>query len=229
MTDDRYLLAIDTATRWPFVALGQPDGMLIAQRQWQSRHGHAEQLLPSLDDLLTEVGATTANLAGVVVGIGPGSFTGLRIGLATAKVLAYSLDVPLAGVSTVRALAQASGGTDVVVALPAGAVDRYVVRYRDSVEVDGPSLVARPEAFAAATADAMLVAVDLDDAGLPPDAIERGRQAVERLAEAMLNIGARALAAGQSDDIATLVPAYVALPRGITNAAEQMQWSPDLR
>lgn len=246
MAEARLLLALDTATRWPLVALGASTGALIAQRQWQSSHGHAEQLLPKLEELLAENGAVTADLATIVAGTGPGSFTGLRIGLATAKVLAYSLEIPIVGVSTARALALAAAGAtasatagatdgsrDIVVTLPAGAVDRYVIRFRaeggDAHSTEPPRLVAGAADFDRATQDATLVAVDLYAAGLPPAALERGRRAIEDLAAAMLSIGARALAAGKTDDVATLVPAYVAMPRGISQSAEQLRWSPDLR
>jgi len=234
MTDAGRLLALDTATRWPLVALGDADGRLLGRRQWQSRHGHAEQLLPMLDALLEEAGTGRAGLRGVIVGTGPGSFTGLRIGLATAKVLAYTLTLPIVGIPTARALARAAGAIgEILVSLPAGAADRYVARYRatadDVAEQEPPRLVARPDEFAAAVDGATLVAVDLEADDVPPAAAEAGRQAVDRLPAALLELGAHGLANDESEDVATLVPAYVALPRGINKSAEQMRWSPDLR
>ncbi len=230
----RMLLALDTATRTLVLALAGMDGALLAERRWQSRHRHGEQLLDELDALLAEVGGRRRDIGGVVVGTGPGSFTGLRIGLATAKVLAHSLAVPLAGVSTTRELALAAGESGAVaVTLPAGVADRYVHRFEvaGSVveEVAPPRLVASPEAFAGSVGGARVVAVDLAGTDLPAAAVERGRSALHGLARALAREGAGVIARGATDDVATLVPAYVALPRGIARAAEDMQWSPDLR
>jgi tRNA threonylcarbamoyladenosine biosynthesis protein TsaB len=234
---DRLLLALDTATRQPALALARPDGQVLAARSWTSRHRHGEQLLSELDALLGEVGAGPRHLRGLVVGTGPGSFTGLRIGLATAKVLAYSLSVPLVGVPTTAALAAAAhapgGPGDVAVTLPAGAADRYVSLYRVGEgfveELSPTALVATDEQARAAAGGALLVAVELEPPAVPQDAAERGRAALAGLAASLVRLGARRLAEGGHDDPATLVPAYVALPRGIARAAEEMVWSPDLR
>ena len=80
-----------------------PTAALVGESQWESHHRHGEELLKKLDDLLRACICKAHDLAGVIVGTGPGSFTGLRIGLATAKTIAYSLDVPIVGVSTTQA------------------------------------------------------------------------------------------------------------------------------
>lgn len=228
------LLALDTATRTPVLGLAQPDGPLVGQRRWRSAHRHGEQLLQELDALLAEGGMTAQQLAAIAVGIGPGSFTGLRIGLATAKVLAHSLRVPLVGVSTTRALALAAGAEgEVAVTLPAGVADRYVHRLQvrqDGVEEASPAqLTATPEAFGLAVGGVRLLAVDTQAEDISADALALGIRAVCELAGALARLAARALAEGRTDEIATLVPAYVALPRGIAQAAEEIAWSPDLR
>lgn len=225
------LLIVDTATRHPTLALAELDGGLLGQRQWESRHSHGERLLEELDALLDEHSESATGLGAIVVGTGPGSFTGLRIGLATAKVLAYSLGIPVVGIPTARALALAAGLADAVVTLPAGASDRYVASYAvvdgAARELADPTLAAGP---VAAGDERNLVAVDFGPAaGVPAEAIERGRRAMAGLAEALASEGARRLATGATDDVAALVPAYVALPRGITRAAEDIRWSPDLR
>ena len=237
------LLVLDTATRTPLLALAGSDGRVIAQRQWTSPHRHGEELLGRLDELLGGAGAGRDELAGVVVGTGPGSFTGLRIGLATAKVIAYSLAVALVGQSTTRALAYAAASagpapasagqnpTTFAIALPAGVADRYVHVLRVDAgtlaEVDGPRLVAGDDALAHAAAAAELVAVDLDGARLPAAAIARGRHAIAGLPAALAALGAAALAAGDTSDPATLVPAYVALPRGLSELSGEIEWSVD--
>ncbi len=227
---DRPLLVLDTATRTPVVALATSDGDVIGARSWQSLHRHGERLLEELDGLLAESGKSKRAIGGVIVGTGPGSFTGLRIGLATAKVVAYSLSVPLVGISTTRALALASGVRDAAVTLPAGVADRYVHRLRvdgESVDqVTEPQLVAGAEAFSAAVGDATVVAVDIEDGTVP---LDLGRTAVAGLASALARLGAAELEHNRLADPAQLVPAYVALPRGIARAAVDMEWSPDLR
>ncbi|HEY5488654.1 MAG TPA: tRNA (adenosine(37)-N6)-threonylcarbamoyltransferase complex dimerization subunit type 1 TsaB [Candidatus Limnocylindrales bacterium] len=220
------ILVLDTATRTPAVALARSDGALVGQRQWLSHHRHGEELLQRVDELLAEAGVARRDLSGVVVGTGPGSFTGLRIGLATAKTVAYSLDIPIVGVSSTLALAAATTDDgEVSVTLPAGASDRYVHRVR--VVGGEPVEMAAPELVAGMTVSATGVAVDIDSA--PEGALTAGENAVKGLAAAMARLGARRLADGQADDVAAIVPAYVALPRGIARATVEMAWSPDLR
>lgn len=209
------ILVLDTSTRRPVVALAAADGTILAERHWESRHRHGEELLSRLDEVLADIGGRRQDLTGVVVGTGPGSFTGLRIGLATAKTIAYALALPIVGVSSTHALALAIATadptlTDVTVALPAGAADRYVHAFRI---VDGTPIE---------TAPPVLVATDAS-------ARERDGEQVGGLAAALAALGALALSQGASDDPQTLVPAYVALPRGIAAAATEMTWSPDLR
>jgi tRNA threonylcarbamoyladenosine biosynthesis protein TsaB len=227
---ERPLLVLDTATRTPVVALADAMGQVHAERRWSSRHRHGEQLLEEIGGLLAGSGVTNREIGGVIVGTGPGSFTGLRIGLATAKVIAYALDVPIVGISTTLALGLASGFPDVVVSLPAGAVDRYIhhIQVVDGTaqEVETPHLVAGPDAFAEAVRGAAVVAVDIDGEDVPD---EPGRSALDGLAAAMARLGVAELDGGRRSDPVTLVPAYVALPRGIARAAAEMEWSPDLR
>lgn len=209
------ILILDTATRTPVVALAGADGRLVAERHWESRHRHGEELLARLDEVLAEAGTKRQDLTGVVVGTGPGSFTGLRIGLATAKTIAYALSIPIVGISSTRALALAAvhadpGATKVTVALPAGAADRYVHSFRI---VDGVPFAAKQPALVAT----------------PRKADELDGQQIGGLAAALAQLGAIALSKGESADPAVLVPAYVALPRGIAAAAAEMTWSPDLR
>jgi len=237
-----WLLAIDTATQQATLAIGDGDGTLRAARQWPAGHTHAETLLPALRELLAEVGIAPPDLAGIVVGTGPGGFTGLRVGLATAKTLAHGLGVPIIGVATSEALAAAvlasTGAGTAVVLLPAGPADRYVAR----VVVDPagvaaaavpPRLLAPPD-FGAQIASAMaagepLVAVDLEGVELPEAACELGRRALAGLGAALLAAGARALAAGRTDAVDALVPTYVTLPRGVAAGHGEASWSPDLR
>lgn len=229
------MLVIDTATRQGVVGLADGDGVLLASEAWTTGHRHGEELLSHLDNTLARLEANAEHIKWIAVGIGPGSFTGLRIGLATAKTLAYGLGVPLVGIPTTHALALAAAmpGREVVVALPAGAHDRYLTHLEaraDHVEELQPaSLVVSLEAEVAASESVPLIAVDLAEPEVPETAVAFGLRALNGLAAALARLAATAFAAGRTDDAAELVPAYVALPRGITEAAASVEWSPDLR
>ena len=108
---DPSILAIDTATRWASIALY--DGEQVhSEETWHSERNHTVELMPSLVRLLDRQRVSPQELTGVVVALGPGSFTGLRIGLSVAKGLALALKVPLVGVPTLDALAYAQASQD---------------------------------------------------------------------------------------------------------------------
>jgi tRNA threonylcarbamoyl adenosine modification protein YeaZ len=120
-------LAFDTATSAATAALVR-DGKVLGERV-----SRAVSVLEDADELLREAGAEQRDLTGLVVGTGPGSFTGLRLGLAAARGLAFALDLPVAGVSTLRALAAGSPG-----ALPVIDAGR-----REVFVLDGPEPAVR--------------------------------------------------------------------------------------
>jgi tRNA threonylcarbamoyladenosine biosynthesis protein TsaB len=117
------ILGIDTATAAASVALIE-DGKLVAEeihtnagqsldgKASQTRGNHAEIVLPLIQSILTRASVVASDLSGIAVSIGPGSFTGLRIGLATAKGIAYECALPLVGVSTLHANAARVTGFD---------------------------------------------------------------------------------------------------------------------
>ena len=126
------LIALDTATTTAVVALGDQSGSSRAETSWAAGYRHGEELLTRIDGLLTEQGAAVGDLTGIIVGTGPGAFTGLRVGLASAKGLAVGLGLPLVGVPTSLALMDAaSRGLQAVASLallvPAGPSDRVLV------------------------------------------------------------------------------------------------------
>lgn len=98
------ILAIDTSTQVSSVAVASEE-RLSAELIMQAKLTHSETLMPHIEKVLQMAHLPKGGLSGIAVSIGPGSFTGLRIGLATAKAMAYALDIPLVSVSTLQALA----------------------------------------------------------------------------------------------------------------------------
>lgn len=106
------VLGVDTSTPATVVGLRLADGTVLQARddpQPGQRPGHSTRLLPFAHQLLAEASLGWDCLERIGVGVGPGTFTGLRIGIATARALAQSLDVELMGVSSLRALAHGTG------------------------------------------------------------------------------------------------------------------------
>jgi len=128
------LLALETATRRLSVALWQ-DGALI-ERSGEIPNGGSEHLLPWAHQLLAEAGVTMAQIDGIAFGAGPGGFTGLRLACGVAQGLAWGLDLPVLPVSTLEALALASGAREVWACLDARMNEVYGAAYR----VDGDSV-----------------------------------------------------------------------------------------
>ncbi len=90
-------LSIDTASAVASVAVSD-EGVLQAEVTWQCRRNHSVELLPTIDRLLTQAGATKEDLAAIFVCNGPGMYTGLRVGVSTAQGLSYALKLPVVGV-----------------------------------------------------------------------------------------------------------------------------------
>lgn len=237
MTHDgrrRAILAFDTATTQVVVATGSPDGVVDGITTWAAGYRHGETLLATIGRFLGEQNIRRSRLTGIVVGIGPGAFTGLRVGIATAKGLAHGLALPIAGISTAEALlaealfAGATPGSDSgrsgrpVLLLPAGPSDRIVVRSGDRPELlpGGMDPDLGPGEW--------LVAVDLDGRA-PAEATGRGEAARAGLGAALIRLGAERLRTGAADDLAGLVPEYVTLPRGVTSQNGEVTWSRDPR
>ena len=95
-------IAIDTSTGWGGIALSQ-DGNLLAELTWKPGQNHTSELFPNIERLLQMAKSDIKSLSAVFVAIGPGSFNGLRAGISAAKGLAFSLNVPLVGISTLEA------------------------------------------------------------------------------------------------------------------------------
>ncbi len=148
------LLAFDTATPLVSVALFDGDaGTVVVEHVAERPMKHAEQLAPLIDRAFTEAGIVRQDLTAIAVGVGPGPFTGLRVGLVTARTLGYVLDLPVYGVCSLDALAVEAVETGAVdgpfaVATDARRKEVYLARYdADGTRLEGP-LVDKPATLA---------------------------------------------------------------------------------
>lgn len=135
------ILAIDTATT--DLVAGVVEGTGVGARTLAGAcvptRAHNETLVPEITRLLGEAGIGFADLEAVVVGCGPGPFTGLRVGMATASALGQALGVPVHGVCTHDAVAAGLGG-DALVVTDARRREVYWARYAGGARVDGPDV-----------------------------------------------------------------------------------------
>ncbi|KWT61420.1 tRNA (adenosine(37)-N6)-threonylcarbamoyltransferase complex dimerization subunit type 1 TsaB [Streptomyces sp. NRRL F-5755] len=126
------LLALDTATPAVTVAVHDGSRVLAEERQVDARR-HGELLLPAVDRALAEAGVKLDAVSDIVVGVGPGPYTGLRVGLVTAATFAAALDVPVHGLCTLDGIAYAAGLDEpFVVATDARRKEVYWARYADA-------------------------------------------------------------------------------------------------
>lgn len=216
------LLAIDTSARTAGVALLDGD-MVLAEHTWRALTNHTVQLLPVTQQLLQQSGHAAADIGALAVAIGPGAFSGLRVGIATAKTLAWTLGIPCFGIGSLDALAAGVPRPDRVLAvLDAGRGEWYWASYspeRGRRRQTAAAAIGTPEAVLdSLTRRTVLVGettaaqrtliserysrlVDLGDVRLPavrPAAL--GFLAMKRLLD------------GESDDLAGLQPVYIRRP-----------------
>lgn len=134
------ILALDTAT--PAVTAGivhRDDLRVLAERVTVDARAHAERLTPNVLEALGDAGLTMGDLDAVVVGCGPGPFTGLRAGMATAAAYGHALGIPVRGVCSLDAIGVRTTGETLVVT-DARRREVYWARYRDGVRTDGPAV-----------------------------------------------------------------------------------------
>jgi tRNA threonylcarbamoyladenosine biosynthesis protein TsaB len=216
-------LALDTSTDIASLVLVQ-DGQIVAELTWQCRQSHTTQLLPSLNFLLGQVKADMKAIDGLVVARGPGSFNGLRVGLSTAKGLAYSLGIPLVSVSTLEADAYQHAGTGLPICpiydARHGELATAVYQMKDGRwQQVTPEHLATLEALCAEiTAPTLFcgeyvaaVAAELTER-LGEKAVIATPAARLRRAGFLAELGLKRLQEGDYDDAATLQPLYLRRP-----------------
>lgn len=207
------VLALDTATLTASVAAWE-DGRVLAAGEARAET-HSEKLLPLVDDVLRRAGLAPAALDVVACGAGPGSFTGLRIGLATAKGLCFALGKPLVLVSSLAAVAAGglSPGSLTLALLDAKKHELYAGLFDETLTAVGPEAVlppARLAAHVAALAAGRPVVIAGDGALAYPEAAAACGHILEGVrttpdARAIAALAARHAAA----DLLTAAPTYI--------------------
>ena len=146
-------LALDTSTEACSVALAL-DGQMLALDEVCPQQ-HSKRILPMIQQLLADASVTLHQLDGIVFGRGPGSFTGVRIGVSVAQGLAFGADLPVFGVSTLAAMAQAAAvqqnATEVIAAIDARMAEVYIATYTldeaGLMQAITPEIAAKPAAL----------------------------------------------------------------------------------
>jgi tRNA threonylcarbamoyladenosine biosynthesis protein TsaB len=218
------LLAIDTSTSAITVAVHDGTSMLAESSTIDARR-HGEHLAPGILGVLQEAGRSAADVTAVVCGLGPGPFTGLRVGLVTARTFAFARGIPALGVCSLDALAHqawregavtggAAGGF--VVATDARRKEVYWARY----DVTDQGVVRATEPAVSAPAD---VAAQLDGAPvvgrgglLYPEVLPGRVGPLDVSAGHLADLAARLLAAGA--DLSDVEPLYLRRPDAVPTA-----------
>lgn len=214
------MLAIDTSTETAHIALGNESRMIA--RSWAAGRTQTTSVLPAIAALLDEAGIGSADLGAVAVAIGPGTFTGLRVGLSIAKGFVLAREIPVVGIPTLEiAAAPFSPGTSLVAALPAGR--GRVVWQRFGAGADAaPMNTTVPELVEALAAmPDVLVTGELAEAHR--QAIEAAHSRVEwreRDPADLLRLARDRWRRGEVDDPVTLEPTYL---HGVTVPAGPVQ------
>lgn len=207
------ILAIDGASTDLSVAVAERDGTIVAAERWTSGHRQSAELLPRLLDLLERHGRTLGEVGGIGVGVGPGSFTGLRVAVALAKGLAVALGRPIVGVPSLAAWLEAEPGARAALAraganeafVLARGADGPVVADRDAVAGLGGPLIAPAE-----LAEAFGIAAAIGPNGAPAIAAHAARRLADDPA---------------GDPVAVLEPVYLRGPRGVPAPEEgRVRW-----
>lgn len=214
------LLAIDTATHVSGLALYNQDGLHVEQ-MWYTGDNHTVELMPFIAQACKQQNVQPADLRAVAISLGPGSFTGLRVGLSVAKGLALALQIPVLGIPTLDATAYAHSREQVTVCavLPAGR-GRWVAGWYRSVagiwKHRGDYALTQTNDLGAQIREPTLVCGEFDEplvqalrAAAPQWVMIASPALAIRRAGYLAELAWNRLAAGEHDDPASLTPIYL--------------------
>jgi tRNA threonylcarbamoyladenosine biosynthesis protein TsaB len=217
------LLAIDTATRYASLALyDQEKDAIVAEEYWLSDRNHTTQLTPRIERMLATSNITVPQLTALAVALGPGSFTGLRIGLAVAKGLALPHKLPVIGVPTLEIEARPFMGSKQPVWAVAQAGRGRILTACYTQRKSGWQAIAAPTittitGLAEQITRPVLVTGEIDEPDLQQlqhDTKAQIASAAARVRRAayLAEIAIERLEAGAQDDPDALVPIYLSNP-----------------
>jgi len=214
------LLAIDTATRVAGIALYDQDGLHVEQ-MWRTSDNHTVELMPNIVRACEQQGLAPSALQVVGVSLGPGSFTGLRVGLSTAKGLALALHIPLLGVPTLDATAYAHSREPLPVraVLPAGR-GRWCTALYQTIAGEwqrrSDYTLMNTESLIASMKEPVLICGEIDlqlaealRTAAPENAIIASPAFAVRRAGYLAELAWRRFVSGERDDLASLTPIYL--------------------
>ncbi len=205
------ILALETATDPGSIALWR-DGKIIA-RTCPDRLSNSETLLPQAAETLRELGLNFGDVQGIAFGMGPGSFTGLRVSCGAAQGLAVARDLPLLGIGTLEAMALASGGERVIVALDARMGEVYYGVYvqgklQGEIGVYAPDAVPVPDSTGWVACGNGLSSYPVLLERLA-NVVDVWKPEIMPSAEAVVRLAAPRLERGEAIDPADAAPLYV--------------------
>jgi tRNA threonylcarbamoyl adenosine modification protein YeaZ len=228
-------LAIDTSTDTAGIAVAA-DYEILAELTWRCGQNHSVELMPRISRLLEQSRIAFEDITGIVVATGPGSFNGLRVGVSTAKGLAFSLGVPVAGISTLEmtAYAHAETGLPVCPIINAG---RNEVASALFQQKDGrwqkiiPEHITTIETLCEDTDKVTIFCGELAQTAIDELAAKLGNMAVIPSPSARLRrsgflaeLGFKRLQNGDYDNTASLQPVYLRKPP-ITSQNRRAGWA----
>ena len=215
-------LSIDTSTSWAGLALSQ-EGQLIAELTWKPGQNHTSEMFPNIDRLLAMAKADIHNMIAIFVARGPGSYNGLRAGISAAKGLAFSLSIPLVGVSTleIEAYPFAFTGLPICPLQDAGRGEIASALYsldgnwkclKEAYLTTVESLCKEIAVKTVFCGEIPPAAADIIKSTLGPRAIVPEWQERVRRPGCLAALGWLKLSSGQKDNLATLQPIYLRQP-----------------
>jgi tRNA threonylcarbamoyladenosine biosynthesis protein TsaB len=206
------IIAIESASTDPSVAVASADGTIVRTDGWSAGPRQAHELLPRLLSALELTGSSLGEVTAIGIGTGPGSFTGLRVGMSVAKGLAFALGRPIVGVLSLAAWLTAEPEADAAAAR-AGSRDGYLLLRGETA----PRIVDRDEL--AAARGHLVAPIELAEAFGLLDSIPPLRAAAAVAAEAAARLNANPT----GDDLERLEPVYLRAPRGIGPARTEVR------
>ncbi len=226
-------IAIDTATAMAKLAIVK-DSQVLAETTWHCQQSHTTELLPRLAQLLGEAKVNIQSARGIIVAKGPGSFNGIRVGISTAKGLAFSLGIPIVGISNleVAAYQYAETGLPICPVFNAGRGEIATAVYQKK-DKEWRQLVAEH----ITTLDVLCAQITIKTVFCGEFIPDIARQLIEKLKEnavippdaaatppvrLLAELGLKRLESGNYDNVVTLQPLYLRHP-AITEPKKQIR------